>query len=379
MRLTDFAIGKVRRRRRSLRFRLLLGLSIKSTPAVYYALRRCTRSTNDILRIMRRVRHIRSVTFNLNVYSDEQGLRDFRFRPREIGRIADVIGFHAETTRRCGYCCDLVTAACIVMRRLASPCRWHDLEDTFGMRYYVLSEVFWEALEGFIEGHGHLLQSFRHDLMTERAHIYAESITAQGSPLDSCVGFIDCTKIQMHRPGALNANQRVVYSGHKRSHCLVYQSISTPDGLIFHMFGPEVGRRHDITLYRQAGMDDILRDSLLIDDRQFYIYGDPAYILRPWLQVAFNTSFSNASHLNHNASMSSVRESVEWSYKDLKQMWTSQDYKRMLKVRKARVSLMYIGAALLWNFKVCLQHGGEVQSYFCCPPPSLSRYLEQNL
>lgn len=222
MRLTDSSIGKVRRRRRSLRFRLLLGLSIKSTPEVYYALRRCTRITNDILRIMRGVRNIRSVTFNLNFYSYEQSLRDFRFRPHEIGRIDNVIGFHAENKKRCGYCCDLVTAACIFMRLLASPCRFHDLEDTFGMRYYVLLGVFWEALEGFVEVHGHLLHSFHHDLMTESAHIYAESITAQGSPLESCVGFIDCTKIQIHRPGGLNANQRVVYSGHKRSHCIFY-------------------------------------------------------------------------------------------------------------------------------------------------------------
>ena len=76
--------------------------------------------------------------------------------------------------------------------------------------------------------------------------------------------------------------------------------------------------------------------------------------------------------------MSAVRASVEHSYKDLKQMWSSQDYKRMLKVRAAPISLMYKAAALLWNFKVCLQHGGQVQTKYDVDPPTLSRYLRAN-
>lgn len=45
-------------------------------------------------------------------------------------------------------------------------------------------------------------------------------------------------------------------------------------------------------------------------------------------------------------------------------MFSNQDYKLMLKVRKAPVSLMNKDAALLWNIELCLQHGGDVQSYF---------------
>lgn len=33
---------------------------------------------------------------------------------------------------------------------------------------------------------------------------------------------------------------------------------TTPDGLLFYIYGPEVGQRHDMTLYRESGLDGIL-------------------------------------------------------------------------------------------------------------------------
>ena len=79
------------------------------------------------------------------------------------------------------------------------------------------------------------------------------------------------------------------YFGHKRMHCLVYQTITTPDGLILHMYGPEEGRRHDLTHLRNCGTENISQDCLVVGNRQYSIYGDAAYVLRPWLQTAFPT------------------------------------------------------------------------------------------
>lgn len=65
-----------------------------------------------------------------------------------------------------------------------------------------------------------------------------------------------------------DANQPAAYSGYKRFHCLIYQTVATPVGLLFHMFGLEMGRQHDITLYRESGMDDTLLTALAIESRQ---------------------------------------------------------------------------------------------------------------
>jgi hypothetical protein len=197
-------------------------------------------------------------------------------------------------------------------------------------------------------------------------------------PLKNCVGFIDCTKISISRPGGESANQRALYSGHKRYHCFSYQTITTPDGLVFHMYGPEEGRRHDTTLYRKSNMDHHLSQSLTTTgdgSEQFCIYGDGAYLMRPWLQVGFGRQSATPEQLQYNAEMSAARVAVEWSYKDLKAMWTTQDFKRKLKVRQSPVAVLYICSALLWNCKVCLDHGNQASRKFQCLPPSLRLYM----
>lgn len=198
---------------------------------------------------------ISATTFNINSYSDEHSLSEFRFRSSEIGTVCSVFGWNGGSTARSVYVFDAITATCIVLKRLSFPTRWRDLEPVFCMRASALFEVFREVVEGFIEAKGHLIESFHSELMTERSQIYADAIQRKGAPLDNCIGFIDCTKVQISRPGGNSSLQRDCYSGHKRFHCLLNQSVTTPDGLMFHLYGPEIGRRHDMTLYRQSGID----------------------------------------------------------------------------------------------------------------------------
>ena len=92
------------------------------------------------------------------------------------------------------------------------------------------------------------------------------------------------------------------------------------------MDGPEVGRRHDLTLLRQSGLPEVLPTALQIDDSQHYNFGDAAYMTRPWLQTARPGPTLSPEQLSYNRKMNALRTSVEWSYKDIKQMWPSQDF-----------------------------------------------------
>lgn len=163
-----------------------------------------------------------------------------------------------------GYRTNRVLSCCIVLRRLATSVRWCDLEHVFGMHASALSELFWESVESFVTDMQHLLL-FRAGIMTRRAVSYAETVQGKRVRLSNVVGFIDCTKIQMCRPGGYGSLQRTCYWGHKRFYCPIYQSVTTPDVLIFHLNRLESGRRHDITLYRQSGLDEVLRNCLLIN------------------------------------------------------------------------------------------------------------------
>ena len=63
--------------------------------------------------------------------------------------------------------------------------------------------------------------------------IYSNAITAKGSPLDNCFGFIDGTVRPISKPGQ---NQHVFYNGHKRVHSIKFQSVALPNGIIGNMY-----------------------------------------------------------------------------------------------------------------------------------------------
>eukprot|EP00171_Calliarthron_tuberculosum_P019568 IDg19568t1 len=374
MRVTDFSIGKARERQRRASHCFLSALRTSNSALKVISMRASKDATEDMVEIARRTQHICSATFNLNRFSEQQCLIDFRFKRSEIPRIAALCGWTGRTERN-GYICDPVTATCVMLRRLAYPCRWRDLEKDFGMHSSKLSEVFWEVSESLHATRGHLVTSFRKDLFEGRAHLYAEAVRDNGGGLENCVGFIDGTKIQMCRPGGADANQRANYSGHKRFHGLTYQTVTVPDGLIIHLYGPVEGRQPDSVMYCRSGMEHFLQENFIIDGVQYCIYGDAAYMLRAWLITAYPRHTATAAQASFNKEMNAVRTAVEWSYGEVKQSFTSQDFPRNLKLRQAPISLLYICAVLLRNFRTCLGHGGQTVHYFECTPPSLENYI----
>ena len=119
-----------------------------------------------------------------------------------------------------------------MLRRLTPPARWRDLEELLGNHGLQLLEIFWEALEHFIDVKNHLITSpISADFIQPRLAGYAEAIHANSNTLVTCIGFIDGTVLGITRPKGHLA-QRVVYNGHKRRHAMKYQSVNTPDGMI---------------------------------------------------------------------------------------------------------------------------------------------------
>lgn len=64
----------------------------------------------------------------------------------------------------------------------------------------------------------HLLDSL--DLVWLDPEAFAEVVHEKGAPLTGCWGFIDGTPRPIARPVR---NQRIMFSGHKRTHCLKFQ------------------------------------------------------------------------------------------------------------------------------------------------------------
>ena len=293
MRLTDFTISKCQSplffKRRMLRLAVLCDLD---DIIILYGYQQLQKIRSDIARISIRSLTISANYFNLNIFTEQESLSLFRLRTKEIVKVADVLGWRACNTTRNRSRCNIMNATCIVLRRIASPCRWVDMGFMFRMHASRLREVFWKVIETFVSLRGGLFESFHSDIINQRASLYAEAIHTKVAPLDNCLGFIDCTKIQMRRPGGSSMNQRSCYAGHERFHCLLYQTITTPDGLMFDLYGPEVGRRHDMTLLRESGLDQQIQDNMIIYCKQYCLYGDAVYILRAYIQGSNATTWA---------------------------------------------------------------------------------------
>jgi hypothetical protein len=140
----------------------------------------------------------------------------------------------------------------------------------------------------------------------------------------------------------------------------------TPDGWILHLFGPIEGRWHNLTLYRESHIDDELQSSTEISGTQYYLYGYPAYCLRPYLQIGYRGSHLTPQ-VQLNIAMSTVRIAVEWAFRDVKLYFTHVDVPRKLKLLVTPAGLWYVCAVMLWNIRVCL-YGSQASRYFDSDP-----------
>lgn len=141
-------------------------------------------------------------------------------------------------------------------------------------------------------------------------------------------------------------------------HCPIYQTINIPDRFLFAIYGPEAVRRHYMTLYHNSGWNLFLQQKFFINGLQYKIFGYNAYFLRPWIQRPYLITQPSSIKAIFNKNMSSVRVLVEHNYRDIKKIWTSQDFARNLKLRQAPIAIPYKFATIMKKIYMCLYESG---------------------
>ena len=228
----------------------------------------------------------------------------------DVIRLKDALGFPETLV---GYNRTKVSgleALCVILRRLAYPKRMIDLVPIFGRSKQELSIIFNLALSYIYDNFCNLLTDFnQHWLTPANLRRYADAVHAKGAPLTNCWGFIDGTARPICRP---SIHQRKVYSGHKRVHALKFQSIQVPNGIIAHMYGPIEGHRHDSAMLAESNILPQLEAFVDETGQPFYLYGDPAYPLRPQLLAPFRGANVTPEEEEFNKNMSRVRRMGVW-------------------------------------------------------------------
>lgn len=140
-------------------------------------------------------------------------------------------------------------------------------------------------------------------------------------------------------------------------------SVSMPNGLIAHMFGPVEGRRHDAFILPGSCLLSKLKQFKRPNGEPYFIYGDPAYGVTAQVLSPYRTNGLTAAEQEFNRRMSAVRVSVEWTFDKVLQYFSFLDYKKSHKVLLQPTGKYYLVGALLTNCHTCL-YGSQTSSFF---------------
>ena len=163
-------------------------------------------------------------------------MAEFRFRKCDLPLLAEVLQIPESFTCYQRSIASGMGALCILLRRLAYPCRYSDMLPRFGRPVPVLSMVSNQVLDYIYDVHSRRITRWNHEIHSQQAlQLYSDAIAA----LNNCFGFVEGTVRPICRPGE---HQRAVYNGHKRVHALKFQCVALPNGLIGHLYGP-VGKK----------------------------------------------------------------------------------------------------------------------------------------
>lgn len=108
-----------------------------------------------------------------------------------------------------------------------------------------------------------------------------------------------------------------------------YQSVVTPDGLTVSLMGAFEGRRHDAGIFRESGFYAQLEEKVRFENRQYVLFGDQAYGIRELLLCPFPGQGLNEAQQHFNATMTPIRQAVEWSLSKVISEFTFVEFKKI--------------------------------------------------
>lgn len=181
--IRDFARVALRQRRARLRRLLLTHVHLDhDLSEMSPTLRAYIRVRAAIRRSLDRSHRVTAVVFNLNAFSSVEALTNFRFLVSDLGRLSSLLSLRVDLSRR-RHSVTPVECLAMVLRRLASPARWADLEPFFGRSAAALSEIFGCTIDALVSQCGHLVQTWQKQLMARSVNVnsLADQHTQRGS------------------------------------------------------------------------------------------------------------------------------------------------------------------------------------------------------
>lgn len=305
----------------------------------------------------------------------------FRFKPQDVRRLMDELGFpgggYWVTKSRSRFTRE--EAFLLYLRRLSYPATLENLADEgFSAQPGSLSELYKMVDKWIFENHTRRLLQTGLTKWATRIPMYARAVQRYTgiNPHDDhifrCFGFIDGTSRAVSRPGYF---QRYFYSGHKRTHCLQFLSVTAPDGMILFTHGPTNGAHQDNFMLHESKLaTDMIPNVCDILGRTYCVYGDPIFARSDHVQKAFPLVEITAQQRMFNLAMNSARVSVEHIFGRVTSLWAWLDFKRTHKLHYTSPARTYLNAQFLTNVHNIF-YPNKTSLQFGVQPPTLDAYL----
>jgi hypothetical protein len=307
---------------------------------------------------------------NLNDLNEADCKSYFRFSHSEIKRIivhlqlpeVIIVPTHADRVL-------IVEAICLIFRRLSYPCRWFDLQNQFGRHVSALSRIFYYTMHLILQRVKHGVLFF--NISMENLQSFVDVFASHGVPeVIKLFAVIDVKKHNICKP---TRHQRSMYSGHKRVHCVKYQTLEAPNGLILHCSIGDDGRRGDGYVLRHSRLIPFLQNHPIL--HLFQVLGDSAYPNCDVMVSIYKGRHLPPASAAFNSIMIPIRTSVEWGYEKIVRYWAFLDYKKAMKIQLSAILPMWHLAIFLTNCLTCAKGGNQISKFFNIEPPSLEEYL----
>ena len=266
---------------------------------------------------------------------------------------------------------------CLCLYCLSYPAHLDRMAEEFAMSKSAISRVITAFIRRVTTSWDRLLYWDEHRLTPSKLEELADIVADNNGYLCSRVfGFIDGTTRQICRPTRF---QWSMYNGHKKHHCVKYQGVVTPDGIIIHIGDCFEGNTHDHEIYRRSGLEEVLRvHAKNTDNENLALFGDAAYQVSGHMLKAISGVDLSAADIRFNKALNAQRTSAEHAFGKVTNIFSALSFSRVQKILATCVADQYRFAVLLTNAHTCL-YGSQMTTSFDTNAPTLEQYFSPGI
>jgi hypothetical protein len=256
----------------------------------------------------------------------------------------------------------------VLLRRLAFPCRWCDLQIILGGSRTELSDTYNFMLQLIHDRYSHLMSNllcFRYQFRR-----FADHLASFGCPFPNLVAIFDGHFVATCRPGGdgcknLNLWDHQTFAGKERLHGLKYQACVLPNGMTC-VWGPWRGTEHDATMFYETGVLDSFAHVMEETGELFIGFGDSAYPIHRHMQRILKSSEHTAlTRLDrrYNALMARFRVMIEDVFGEAHKYFATLTHRHNIRLGSQRCGQMFPVAMFFFNLHTLL-YGNQAASYY---------------